>query len=120
MVKSTVILASLATLLGLSSQTQMQINYYSDDHCTNYGGNLEVSWADDMNSGQSNCFHYNYGTSVNIANCWETYCTCLFYYRTGCDANGGYATAVYGLSNSGDCIQEAGFFNSFACYYSTV
>ncbi|KAN0087120.1 SSCRP protein [Elaphomyces granulatus] len=104
--------ACLAVLLGVSSaQEQMQLNYYSDSGCSQYEGQVDVTWASQLNSG-SNCYNYNYGNSVNIANCYEDYCQCRFYNQEDCGGNG--AIIVYGGSN---CLSGSSSYYSFACYY---
>ncbi|KAN0074917.1 hypothetical protein V8E54_007528 [Elaphomyces granulatus] len=105
---------SLAILLGVSSAgEQMQINYYSNSVCSEYKGQLDVTWASPFDTDQSNCYTFNYGTSVNIANCYESYCQCRFYSQSDCHGTEG--TVVYG--SAGNCLSESYNYNSFACYY---
>jgi hypothetical protein len=67
--------ACLAVLLGIGSATeQMQIDYYSNNKCSEFEGDVVVTWGS-ASSGEFNCFGYNYGTSLNIANCYEDYIT---------------------------------------------
>ena len=109
---------SLTVLLGVSSagDFQMQINYYSNSVCSKYQSNLDVTWASPFNTRQSNCYNFNHGTSVNIANCYEGYCQCRFYSKSDCKGNEG--TVVYG--SSGNCLEESYNYHSFACYFGEV
>ena len=70
-----------------SANEQMQINYYTDSGCSDYLGDVDVTWAtyvDDSGAHGSNCYNYNYGNSVSIANCYETGCYCIFYVQSNC------------------------------------
>ena len=108
-------IACLAVLLGVSSANeQMQINYYTDSGCSDYLGDVDVTWAtyvDDSGAHGSNCYNYNYGNSVSIANCYEDFCQCIFYPQANCQGD------EYSL-DSGSCLTDASAFYSFACYYS--
>jgi hypothetical protein len=108
-------LASLAVFLGVSSATeQMQINYYYDSGCSDYIGQIDVTWASYSGDG-SNCYNYNYGTSVNIANCYENYCFCSLYQQENC--NGNVGSIIIGGSGNTNCIPDSSAYYSFACYY---
>lgn len=89
---------------------QMQINYYNDDQCTSYLGDVGVTWAGD--NSLDNCYNYHYGSSVNIAECNQAECYCLFY--KGADCTGNSASAIWGGS---DCIKNSADYYSFACAY---
>jgi hypothetical protein len=108
-------LAYLAVLLGVSSATeQMQINYYSDSGCSDYIGQIDVTWATYYFSGTKNCYNYNYGNSVNIANCYEsTECYCYFYQQENCVGNG----AIVASGTNNNCLADSSAYYSFACYY---
>jgi hypothetical protein len=41
-----------------SANEQMQINYYSDSGCSDYIGQVDVTWASVPGNG-SNCYNYN-------------------------------------------------------------
>ena len=111
--------ACVAVLLGVSlaiATEQMQINYYSDNNCTKYEGDVVVTWAIDRHSRypQYTCYNYNYGTSVNIANCYKDYCWCYFFPTTNC-AKRGFASIA---DSSGNCLHDSSdVFYSFQCYY---
>jgi hypothetical protein len=108
-------LAYLAVLLGVSSATeQMQINYYSNSGCSDYIGQVDVTWAT-VYGGSPNCFNYNYGNSVNIANCYEDHCICYFYPQENCGGNGAFI--VTSPTNQVNCLAGSSSYNSFACYY---
>lgn len=94
---------------------QLQINYYTDYSCSDYLGQVGVSWASFMGSGDTNCFNYHYGASANIASCSEETCTCFFYYDQNCA--GDYSTVYGKASGADDCIKNAAAYNSFRCYY---
>ena len=105
-------LAYLGVLLGASSaNAQMQINYYSDSGCSDYIGQVDVTWAT-LYGTTSNCYNYNYGGSVNIANCDKDHCICYFYPQGDCGGNG--ASIIYGAYN---CLSSSSLYYSFACYY---
>jgi hypothetical protein len=108
-------LAYLAVLLGVSSAAeQMQINYYSNSGCSDYSAQIDVTWADPYNSG-TNCYNYNYGNSVNIANCYAPHdCLCIFYQQENCGGNGAIITA--GTNNN--CLADSSSYYSFACYWN--
>ena len=107
--------ACLAVLLGVSSAgEQMQINYYSNSECTQYESQVDVNWASRLGSGQSNCYNWSAGNSVNIANCYEGYCICYFYNQGNCGGNG----AVIVANSDSNCLQNASGYYSFGCYYS--
>ena len=104
--------AYLAILLGVSSATeQMQINYYSDSGCSNYVGQVDVTWA--STPGGRNCYNYNYGNSVNIANCYEGYCLCTFYPEENC---GGYGDSIVAGMDT-NCLSDSSAYYSFSCSY---
>jgi hypothetical protein len=111
-------LAYLAAFLGVSSaQEQMQINYYSDYGCSDYIGQVDVTWASVSGDGY-NCYDYNYGNSVNIANCYESSggvdtCFCIFYSQENCQGDESWASSGEGVN----CLTDASSLNSFACYY---
>ena len=103
--------AYLAVLLGVSSATeQMQINYYSDSGCSDYIGQVDVTWASYEYGSGSNCYNYNYGNSVNIANCYETSCVCIFYEETDCNQGNS-------VVSNGNCVTDAYEYYSFECGY---
>jgi hypothetical protein len=104
--------ACLAVLLGVSSaQVQMKINYYSDYGCSQYEGQVDVTWA--AHYGGSKCYNYNHGNSVNIANCYETACDCYFYNQENCQGNG----AVVVANSDMNCLASASDYYSFSCSY---
>jgi hypothetical protein len=117
MLKSSTFFASPAAVLGLSASEQMHISYYSDHGCTSYIGEVDVNRASDMTGG-SNCYNYHYGASMSLASCSETYCMCMVYYDSDCQ--GDYPIMVNGMSERGACIQLAGEYNSFQCFYSNL
>ena len=106
----------LAVLLGVSSaqSEQMQINYYSDSGCSDYIGQVDVTWASYSGDG-SNCYNYNYGNSVNIANCYESYCVCVFFTEANCGGN--TRDPAIGGSEA-NCLDDSSSLYSFACYYT--
>jgi hypothetical protein len=113
--------ACLAVLLGVSSakHAQMQINYYSENNCTHYEGHVVVSWATYLYHGNPkfNCYGYNYGTSVNIANCYEDYCVCQFYVSGDCTLGNPKFNAI--AYSSGNCLQDSSSsYNSFECFFA--
>jgi hypothetical protein len=107
--------ACLAVLLGVSSAAeQMEIGYYADSGCDDYVKVLDVTWASESNTGQSNCFNYNLGNEdngVGVANCNENSCWCYFYEAENCASNRREVTA-----NS--CLSHSYLYKSFSCYYS--
>lgn len=106
--------ASFLAVLAASAviaEKQMQINYYSD-HCRSYVGHVDVTWATALYGGKDNCYNYQYGNSVNIANCYKPGgCLCNFYYQPNCQ--GGATQQAQG----NNCIGGAQQLKSFACYY---
>ncbi|KAH7187648.1 hypothetical protein BKA60DRAFT_666349 [Fusarium oxysporum] len=58
----------LAALISAAAAAkQMQINYYNDNLCQNYIGQVDVTWATSIAKGKDNCYNYNYG-KVTIGN----------------------------------------------------
>ncbi|KAM0326732.1 hypothetical protein ACHAQA_006605 [Verticillium albo-atrum] len=98
-------------LTGASAVNQMQINYYNDQKCSAYAGKVTVTWADE---GGSRCYNYNYGSSVNIADCWGRYCQCQFHHARDCQGSYGFVSAYQPGQN---CLSNAGQFNSFRCFW---
>jgi hypothetical protein len=110
-------LAYLAALLGVSSaQEQMQINYYSDYGCSDYIGQVDVTWATTVTDGTPgyNCYDFNYGNSVNIANCYEDACACLFFTEENCQGDQTYAFSGNGVN----CLANSASLYSFQCWYN--
>ncbi|KAJ3480317.1 hypothetical protein NLG97_g8100 [Lecanicillium saksenae] len=105
------LLASTASAAAAAKKTQMQINYYSDQ-CKSYVGDVKVTWATSMyDVKHDNCYNYNYGSFVNIANCYGPGgCQCNFFY--GKDCKGG-STKLFDNHN---CVGGAQQLQSFACY----
>ena len=104
--------AYLAILLGVSSA--QEINYYSDSDCTQYAGQVDVTWASQLDVVGRNCYDYNYGQSVNIADCSETFCICYFYPEINCQ---GTNTTLVG-NQANNCLTDSANYGSFGCYYS--
>ena len=117
MLKSSTLFASLAAVLELAASEQMHINYYSDQGCTSYIGEVDINWASDMTGG-SNCYNYHYRTSMSLASCSEMYCMCMVYYDSDCQVD--YSTVVNGMSERGTFIRSAREYNSFQCFYSDL
>jgi hypothetical protein len=85
--------ACLAVLLGVSSLEgeepygEIQINYSSDGECSAYEKEVLVTWASLLGDGGGllwgptvSTTTTRYGTSVNIAACYGTFCKCLLYF----------------------------------------
>lgn len=113
-----IVLAALASTasaaaMGRASK-QLQINYYSDSTCHNYQGQVDVTWATSLyDTKHNNCYNYQYGNSVNIAQCnVKAGCFCNFFYQKDC--KGG---ATQQLQGNGNCVGGAQQLKSFACYY---
>jgi hypothetical protein len=121
--------ACLAVLLGVSSttETQMQINYYYDEKCTRYSGQVNVTWASDTtmetesdpSTQQTNCFNYNYGTSANIADCYGDSCGCDFFLTYNC-INKPEPVPVNFANSNNYCLPKSYNYFSFACYFTTA
>ena len=108
----------LAVLLGVSSATeQMQINYYSDSGCSDYIGQVDVTWASYDSGSGSNCYNYHYGNSVNIANCYENNCACALYQQENCKGNVA-AIISAGSGSPANCRADSSAYYSFACDYN--
>jgi hypothetical protein len=102
--------AFLAAFLGVSlADEQMKIMYYSDSACSSPINEVDVTWADAVDTGP-NCYNYNYGSSVMITNCYKKNCSCAFYTQTNCQGDGGN---IFGVSV---CIPSV--YSSFECYYN--
>ncbi|CEJ88483.1 hypothetical protein VHEMI04732 [[Torrubiella] hemipterigena] len=108
------VMASTASAAAMGKSKQMQINYYSDSTCHSFQGNVDVTWATSLyDSKHNNCYNYQYGNSVNIAECdVKAGCLCNFYYQKDC--TGG---ATQQLQGNGNCVGGAQQLKSFACYY---
>lgn len=107
--------AALAVMAAtaVSAEKQMQINYYSDSSCHNYQGQVDVTWATSLYNGKDNCYNYQYGNSVNIAQCNKPGgCLCNFFYQPNCQGG-----ATQQAQGNGNCIGGAQQLKSFACYY---
>lgn len=110
---TTITLLAVTAFTAVAAEKQMQINYYSDSSCHNYQGQTDVTWATPLYGKKDNCYNYNYGNSVNIANCYKPSCQCNFFYQKDCQ--GTASTKAFG---SGNCIGGANQLKSFACYYN--
>ncbi|KAG4436440.1 hypothetical protein IFR05_008074 [Cadophora sp. M221] len=109
------LLLPVLSLLGtLTAAKQMQVNYYTDTRCSKFASQIDVTWADRLGSGGQNCFNYQYGNSVNIADCYEKSCVCQFYYKTNC--GGDYNTVTGGASGDSNCSSGSKY-KSFRCFY---
>jgi len=111
--------ACLAILLGATEAAQnpqMQINYYTDDECSENEWPVVVTWASEQSLAidEPNCFNYNYGNSVKVANCYEESCRCYFFSNLNCDSTDAMAVA----NETGNCSPNSNRFHSFGCYYS--
>ena len=104
----------------LCSAQQMQLNYYSDHYCSNYGGSLQYYWAESMTVTGSACYNYNYGSSMLIANCYNSdWCYCELYYSSGC--SGDYASIQYSGYDRNtqwefNCLFNAQDIHSLRCF----
>ncbi|KAI1380496.1 hypothetical protein F4677DRAFT_463213, partial [Hypoxylon crocopeplum] len=114
-------LVAFLSLFSIASTQQLKINYYSDHYCNNYKAELKVSWSDTMASTGSNCYNYNYGSSMLISDCYAgSWCVCLLYYKENC--SGDYATIQYsGYDNHEqweyNCLFNAPDVHSIRCYH---
>ena len=111
----------LAILLGVSSATgplEMQINYYSDSGCSDYIGQVDVTWASDADAyyPTSNCYNYHYGNSVNIAECYVDRCACALYRQEKCQGNV-IAKIFAGGGYPASCGANSSTYHSFFCEY---
>ncbi len=114
--RATTFLSSAALLVAsMVAAEDMQINYYSDQDCSSYVGQLGYDWAGDLTNGNSGSYNYQYGTSFNIAACYHTYCMCEFYEQP--NMNGDYWTLIYDMGQDGNCIRNAPSFQSMSCYF---
>ncbi|KAH7186810.1 hypothetical protein DER44DRAFT_858297 [Fusarium oxysporum] len=105
----------LATLISAASAAkQMQINYYSDTKCKSYAGQVDVTWAQSVYAGKTNCYNYRFGTAMNIAECQAGGCLCNLY--SGKNCNDYMDQMRYGGEFS--CRPWANQVQSFACYYN--
>ena len=110
--------AYLAVLLGVNSATaqttQMQLNYYSDSACSAYDSSIDVTWATTVTNGVPgpNCYDNNGGSSVDIANCYENACACIFYTEASCQGS-----QTYAFSNDTNCLANSASQYSFECWY---
>ncbi|KAH8696558.1 hypothetical protein BGW36DRAFT_381233 [Talaromyces proteolyticus] len=97
---------------------QMQLNYYNDGGCSDYSTQVDVTWATKFVSGKYNsppsCYNYQYGNSVNVANCHESHCWCDFY--EGDDCTGYSQRSIY--ENGGSNCATASNRKSFQCWYT--
>jgi len=112
---STASLSFLALIAAsvVSAEKQIQINYYSNSGCSDFLGQVDVTWATALWGGQNNCYNYQYGNSVNIVYCSKPGgCFCNFYYQSNCQGG-----ATQQAQSSGNCIGGAQQLKSFACYY---
>jgi hypothetical protein len=91
----------------------IQINYYSDSSCTQFVGDVNVTWATDTN----NCYNYNYGTSMNMANCNppESFssCVCNVFYEQNCE---GAYRVLDSVEPGNNCLENGSQLNSYYCY----
>lgn len=101
-----IILGQVANVLA----QQVQIDYYADEACTLYAGQVDVTWA-----GRTfdNCFNYNQGLSANIAASFEVGCHCMFYTGVGCV--GAAASAAWTGAN---CVAKSQNYQSFSCAFA--
>jgi hypothetical protein len=100
-------------LLGVDATKQVQVNYYSDQSCTNYIGQVDVDWI--TGDDGWNCYKYKYGNSVNVAysrNNKDAWCQ---FHETS-DCTGQYALARWNQDGQ-NCAKNAQRFNSFRCFY---
>ncbi|EMT71677.1 hypothetical protein FOC4_g10010191 [Fusarium odoratissimum] len=105
----------LATLISAAAAAkQMQINYYSDTKCKSYSGQLDVTWAQSIYAGKTNCYNYHYGSSMLIAECQAGGCLCNIYKSRDCN---GYLDQ---MRYTGDCKCKTAtsLAQAFACYYN--
>ncbi|KAH7318043.1 hypothetical protein B0I35DRAFT_478584 [Stachybotrys elegans] len=98
-------------LSGAEAVQQMKINYYNDQQCTAYAGEIMVDWASPT---KWNCFNFNYGKSVNIAECY-TRSDCWCHMHKAKDCEGSYALVNYHQPGQ-NCLSNANEYNSFRCY----
>ncbi|KAJ4252452.1 hypothetical protein NW762_011053 [Fusarium torreyae] len=104
----------LATLISAAAAAkQMQINYYSDTKCKNYAGQVDVTWAQNIYSGKTNCYNYHYSSAMNVAECQAGGCLCNIYKSKNC--NDYLDQMRYGEQFA--CRTGANLAQSFACYY---
>ncbi|KAK5999271.1 hypothetical protein PT974_01664 [Cladobotryum mycophilum] len=114
-------LAATATAVPAPAErasTQIQLNYFSDSSCHNYQGKVDVTWATSLyDTKHNNCYNYQYGNSVGIANCnTDGGCLCNFYYQSNCQ--GGATQQLQGPAHgTGGCVGGAQQLKSFSCYY---
>ncbi|KOS17007.1 hypothetical protein ESCO_005845 [Escovopsis weberi] len=111
----TSLISGTALVAAAAVQADLQINYYSDNGCHNYQGQVNVNWATTIWGGQKNCYNYQFGTSANIANCDTGNCLCNFFFNQGCTGSSFQTTYGNGGSN---CMTAIGSYKSFACYYT--
>ncbi|KAH8912725.1 hypothetical protein BR93DRAFT_963871 [Coniochaeta sp. PMI_546] len=81
-------------LFAFGSAQQLKINYFNNNYCGNYAGELKYYWADTMAGNGNKCYNYNYGQSMLISDCYAgSWCVCLLYYNENC--SGDYTTIQY-------------------------
>ncbi|KAH7240205.1 uncharacterized protein BKA55DRAFT_706752 [Fusarium redolens] len=105
----------LTTLISAAAAAkQMQINYYSDTKCKSYSGQVDVTWAQSVYAGKTNCYNYHYGSSMLIAECQAGGCLCNIYKSKNCN------DYLDQMRYDGDfkCRTAANLAQSFACYYN--
>ena len=137
--------AYLAVLLGANSATakrrqpfgknhgDIQVNYYSDSHCSDYSLQVNITWGTEIYSQgseaatmeqiqQNSCYIYSYGGSVNIVTCFGyDSCECWFYKNTNC---GGQNPKSHdgeiqtGMGSHWNCLANSSDYYSFMCAYS--
>ncbi|EGR47056.1 uncharacterized protein TRIREDRAFT_109253 [Trichoderma reesei QM6a] len=109
---STTSLLAVLTAASFTAAEQMKINYYSNNACSAYTGQVDVTWATELYGGGNNCYNYHFSNYANIANCYEDSCLCDFYSGQNCAGS-----SVGQATGSGNCVyvQNA---QSFACYYT--
>lgn len=94
---------------------QMQINYFDDNNCNRFLGQIDVTWASKhLSSGKKNCYNYNYGNSVALVECIGDSCDCTFYYDRDCKSG----SEGPWVTNDGRCHGSANQFQSFRCFYN--
>jgi hypothetical protein len=115
---SVVLVSGLAALAGAQ---QLQLNYYNDNYCSDLTS-VEYDWGNYLVGGGNQCYNYNYGNSVNIANCAGDFCACFFFSEPDCPQGEYYAT----LQNAGydssaqwewNCLLNEACFRSMQCFY---
>uniref|UniRef100_A0A0D2Y1N9 NADP-dependent oxidoreductase domain-containing protein n=1 Tax=Fusarium oxysporum (strain Fo5176) TaxID=660025 RepID=A0A0D2Y1N9_FUSOF len=105
----------LATLISAAAAAkQMQINYYSDTKCKSCSGQLDVTWAQSIYAGKTNCYNYHYGSSMLIAECQARGWLCNIHKSRDCN------DYLDQMRYTGDFKRKtvASLAQSFACYYN--